>query len=1006
MITFASSRVFLSEPSATRTGFSDLDLLFLEGQWQLVATNAVTQTVNLFDLTSQGSLVETGLSAPVTNGQFPASDLHLIEIDNGLLAVFSGAGTALYTSYQISAEDGFGEGFTVTPNSGLTSAITAIASVQLSARQVLVTSQDGQEGLTVQRVGSAQPPALVQNLSVTGASFSDIATAEIADKDLILALDQAQNRVLSFDMDANGALSQVDSLGVPDGLGMVAPGILRITEIAGKSYGIIGADTSSSISVFEITSDGQMIARDHVIDGQDMRFAGVSELEIVETGGRAFILAAGKDDGLSLMELMPDGRILHHVSVKDSNAISLRDVSSLTGRVVDGKLQIFASSEVEAGLTKLVFDLGPMGNVYTGGDGLDTLTGGADDDLLFGGDDNDLDRLSGGGGDDILVAGDGNDQLEGGAGRDIFVLGNAVAGTRITDFNSRADTLDLSGWFELYGINQLQFFNKGNRLDIGFQEHHVTLYSSDGSQLTASAVADRIVINRSHSLPWDMPDDDRTLTHIGAGGYNVMFGHAGKNIFRLGNGEDICFGGEGFDTVIFESTTQGVTIDLMFPQYNAGGASRDRYHLIDALQGSAYRDEFKGTLGDNLLTGGDGDDVLKGRDGADTLRGGTGDDLLVGGLGTDDLAGDEGNDQLWGKDHNDTLNGGAGDDYLNSGNGEDSLDGGIGDDILIGDIGHDTLNGGDGNDSIGAGRGHDVLNGGAGNDFLNGYRGRDTMDGGTGDDSMLGGDADDLMEGGAGNDTLIGNLGNDLITGGEGQDSLRGGWGDDTLEGGAGNDTLGGVFGDDWLEGGIGDDILIGDIGHDTLNGDDGNDSIEAGRGHDVLNGGAGNDFLNGHRGRDTMDGGTGDDSMLGGDADDLMVGGAGNDTLIGNLGNDLINGGEGQDSLRGGWGDDTLEGGAGNDTLEGVYGADTFVFSGGQDVINDFSKTEDIILLDQLLLSDPSMTGQEIIARHGVDLGPTVMLEFGLDGDANAPALILSGVDSLAGLDSLIFVT
>ena len=62
-----------------------------------------------------------------------------------------------------------------------------------------------------------------------------------------------------------------------------------------------------------------------------------------------------------------------------------------------------------------------------GGDGADTLNGGADDDMLSGGAGDDT--LNGGDGADTLTGGAGDDDLNGGVGDDTFVFSPRTAGT-------------------------------------------------------------------------------------------------------------------------------------------------------------------------------------------------------------------------------------------------------------------------------------------------------------------------------------------------------------------------------------------------------------------------------------------------------------------------------------------------------------------------------------------------------------------------------------------------
>lgn len=97
-----------------------------------------------------------------------------------------------------------------------------------------------------------------------------------------------------------------------------------------------------------------------------------------------------------------------------------------------------------------------------------------------------------------------------------------------------------------------------------------------------------------------------------------------------------------------------------------------------------------GTMGDDVLDGGNWPQIIMGLDGDDILNGGNSLDCLVGGLGDD------------------VLNGGNSTDILIGGPGLDQLNGGNGIDILIGDAGPDQLNGGNGPDIILAGR-NDVL---------------------------------------------------------------------------------------------------------------------------------------------------------------------------------------------------------------------------------------------------------------------------------------------------------
>lgn len=88
---------------------------------------------------------------------------------------------------------------------------------------------------------------------------------------------------------------------------------------------------------------------------------------------------------------------------------------------------------------------------------------------------------------------------------------------------------------------------------------------------------------------------------------------------------------------------------------------------------------------------------------------------------------------------------------------------------------------------------------------------------------------------------------------------------------------------------------------------------------------------------------------------DEILIGGTGPDNISGNGGNDVLAGNGGVDVLNGGIGNDLLVGGTGADQVFGEAGSDIFQISAGDpgtgvDVFEDFSLTEDVVNLAELL--------------------------------------------------------
>jgi uncharacterized secreted protein with C-terminal beta-propeller domain len=224
---------------------------------------------------------------------------------------------------------------------------------------------------------------------------------------------------------------------------------------------------------------------------------------------------------------------------------------------------------------------------------------------------------------------------------------------------------------------------------------------------------------------------------------------------------------KGFVTNEF---VEGGRVDLSqlnVPTHIEGGAGDDVLvggRQADLIEGGAGNDVLLGAAGKDELRGGAGNDYLKGQGGGDLLDGGTGIDKLYGGAGRNDFRDTVGGELVA------TNNGYESDrgDFADSRRPMRSvhLTGGILDDIF----------------DLSKLSGIDVsVLGGAGNDIIIGSQGNDYIVGGDGDDILLGAAGDDFMLGGAGRDQIKGHSGHDHIQGGQGSDRLDGGKGSNKL---------------------------------------------------------------------------------------------------------------------------------------------------------------------------------------------------------------------------------
>jgi Ca2+-binding RTX toxin-like protein len=500
-------------------------------------------------------------------------------------------------------------------------------------------------------------------------------------------------------------------------------------------------------------------------------------------------------------------------------------------------------------------------------------------------------------GDDTLEGGAGADTLNGGTGNDTASYSTAPTGVNVYLIPGGTDP------------------NTGHAAGDVFDSIE---------NLRGSAFNDLLFGNQFDNILWGGAGED-TL-YGWTSGVNTLHGEGDADTLVGGPGTDIMIGGDGVDplrfngdTISYQLSTAGVTVDMMNQANNAGDAAGDSYTGMEDVTGSNFNDIIRGDngplnnldglAGNDQIFGNNGTDVMIGGPGADTLDGGAGDDiadyetylfstgnvtpqtgvtasLLNPAINTLDAAGDVyiSIENMAGSLHNDVLHGDNNANVFLAWPGQDQIFGHGGDDTIEGMPGADTMDGGDGVDTasyssagtlviaswgfytqVGVGVTASLLNpagntnDAAGDQYAN-------------IENLLGSGFADTLQGDNNSNALFGRGGADTLLGEGGEDALVGGAGADTLNGGAGIDTASyagastsvsvaldgslATFGD-----------AIGDvfISIEKVDGSSFNDVIWGDSGANLLLGEAGNDSLNGRDGDDFIYGGVGADTLVGG---------------------------------------------------------------------------------------------------------------------------------------------
>lgn len=741
----------------------DLRIVTLDTGTYLYATTGVGGGLSGFAL-QQGALAnwENSLYYSAIAPEVISGALSFLDADGQNLLVFGGA--MMLQAVVLGANGSIGARVQTGSLISGTQAIGAVASVSLQSGLAVYVADEGTGALAtyatqgdslVQQSGGALP-GLVGTVAMTSVTVSG--------NTFLLAADQGHQGVSCFRVDTvTGALSATDTMGAQQGLGVATPTAMEVVQAFGATWVILAAAGSSSLSVMQLGATGELIPADHVIDTLHTRFGGVQSLAVVKAEGQVFVVAGGADDGLSLFTLLPDGRLVHLQSLVHADGLGLMDVGQIAAQRVGDQIQVFVSSDDEAGLSQFSIPLSGLGQVLTGG-----AQGSAGDDLLIasGGE-----TLRGWGGNDILVAGAGDTVMTGGAGADLFVLSSGGHSATITDFDPANDRLDLSDWPMLRDPAQLTLTPTRTGAIITFRDNTLVIQTASGQPLSGIGShflgPDRVlVLGQPVGQSLTGSRDGDTLT--GGAGNDTINAGGGHDQVWAGDGDDLIEGGWGFDTI------------------GAGAGN-------DTICGDGGNDLIHAGWGDDQIWGGDGDDQVWADTGVDLLYGEDGADTLGGGAGNDTIWGDAGTDLIFGGLDNDLLGGGSQADTIWGAEGQDLIYGGQGWDRMGGGAGNDTLWGGSENDQVYGGLGDDLLGGDGQNDEIWGGDGHDILYGGTGEDTLGGGTGNDQLWGGAGRDTLWGGLDDDTLGGGTEADQIWGGAGADlfVFAPGSGQDTIG-----------------------------------------------------------------------------------------------------------------------------------------------------------------------------------------------------------------------
>lgn len=444
---------------------------------------------------------------------------------------------------------------------------------------------------------------------------------------------------------------------------------------------------------------------------------------------------------------------------------------------------------------------------------------------------------TGNSGNNVLTGNAGNNRLDGGAGGDTVSYAMAAAGVTVAldqpgvaqdtggagiDTLVSIESLTGSSFDDVLlgdaGINVLDG-GAGSDLLIGGLGNDVYSIDRSTDQLIEDAAGgiDTVRSTVGHVLGANF----ESLVLLGTANINAT-GNASNNVLTGNSGSNRIDGAGGVDTVSYAAARNGVVVGLDRVGPQSTGAGIDTLVAIENLAGSNFNDTLHGSVGTNVLNGGNGTDTVSyARAGAAvTVSLAVGTAQATGGGGTDTLAAFE---NLSGSAFADRLTGSTANNVIDGGLGNDTMSGGLGNDTYLVNVGTDVVveAASGGTDTVRATASYtlaaqleNLTLDGAANINATGNTLNNTIAGNAGNNILNGGSGVDFISYAAAGAAVTVNLATGIATGGGGSDSLIG---FEYLIGSAFGDTLVGNTAANRFYGGAGSDTLTGGAGGDNF---------------------------------------------------------------------------------------------------------------------------------------------------------------------------------------------
>lgn len=481
MALFTNQGTFTNGGNATLAGLIDLEIALVNGVWRLYSASEQNFSLGAFSISGAGALTPLDYrNYSASAGTLGVTEINITQVSGTDLLIPTGRYDNRLALHSLDGTGNFGS---ATGPSAAPGAVNHVASVEVGGNTYAFVSELNQSGFTTYRINPTLQVSYVASQTDTQSNHindvTKMVTVHAHNKDFLFVASGFDAGVTAYTVDAQGTLTERQSTGPENGLGINAPDDMATLTIGNDLFMVLASTNTDSLSVFKVSTYGWLDTVDHVTDTAELYLQDVSAVETISANGRSFVLAGGGDGGLSLFELTPvSGKLSFLGSLADSQTLSLDQITDIEAQIFGGQIHLYVASNTETGISHLTLNLGTISAPIIGTKHAETLTGTANNDLILGMDRSDI--LYGQGGDDRLVDGSGADILNGGAGADVFKFERDDMTDFVQDFTPGTDKLDLSDFHMLYAMYQLDLIEADWGVLIKFHDERIKLMDHAG----------------------------------------------------------------------------------------------------------------------------------------------------------------------------------------------------------------------------------------------------------------------------------------------------------------------------------------------------------------------------------------------------------------------------------------------------------------------------------------------------------------------------------------------